>query len=74
MQIFIVLSQNIVSRILLKKEAFKYQNYNFLKIKNSPLYMTYNVNYGLSLNKYLVPSHWFSEKKRIMNFILKELY
>jgi len=73
MQIFIVLSQNIVSRILLKKEAFKYQNYNFLKIKNSPLYMTYNVNYSLSLNKYLVPSHWFSEKKENYEFYFERI-
>ena len=68
MQIFILFSQSVVSKILLKKETFKYQNYNFLKIKNSPSYMTSNVNYGATSNKYLIPDHWFSEKKENYEF------
>ena len=54
-------------------EKYKSGNKNFLKIKNSPLYMTYNVNYGLSLNKYLVPSHWFSEKKENYEFYFERI-
>ena len=35
--------------------------------------MTYNVNYSLSLNKYLVPSHWFSEKKENYEFYFERI-
>ena len=73
MQIFILFSQSVVSKILLKKETFKYQNYNFLKIKNSPSYMTSNVNYGATSNKYLIPDHWFSEKKENYEFYLERI-
>ena len=73
MQICILFSQSVVSAIFLKKETFKYQSYNFSKIKNSPSYMTSNINYGATSNKYLIPNHWFSEKKENYEFYLERI-